>query len=182
MEIYYILIKVKNKLKIRILKGLYIETITLYQGYYNTYHDPDNTPYCSYLVIIPIFFNNNLAAFFTKASLTWQAGAYHRTDIALNSELATTLVPDLSTRFSMKALFLKGVEPAAVLYGPDQRSFTQSVVFPSEKVQDLTEAAIAFAQVGNSKVGYVGDVNRERETDAAIVAMCLRARPNASLA
>ncbi|CAH0054169.1 unnamed protein product [Clonostachys solani] len=125
---------------------------------------------------------NDIGPFFARAGLTWQAGAYHRTDVALNSELATTLVPDLSTRFSMKALFLKGVEPAAVLYGPDQRSFTQSVVFPSEKVQDLTEAAIAFAQVGDGKVGYVGDVNRERETDAAIVAMCLRARPNASLA
>lgn len=46
----------------------------------------------------------------------------------------------------------------------------------------MWEAAIAFAQVGDGKVGYVGDVNRERETDAAIVAMCLRARPNASLA
>uniref|UniRef100_A0A8H7TR56 Uncharacterized protein n=1 Tax=Bionectria ochroleuca TaxID=29856 RepID=A0A8H7TR56_BIOOC len=43
-------------------------------------------------------------AFFAKAGLTWQVGAYHRTDVAFNSELAITLAPDLSARYSLKAL------------------------------------------------------------------------------
>ncbi|KAK7219145.1 hypothetical protein V2G26_007148 [Clonostachys chloroleuca] len=51
---------------------------------------------------------NDIESFFAKAGLTWQVGAYHRTDVALNCELATTLAPDLSARYSLKALFLKG--------------------------------------------------------------------------
>jgi hypothetical protein len=38
--------------------------------------------------------------------------------------------------YSRKALLLKGVEPTAVLYGSDERSFIQPAVFPFEKVED----------------------------------------------
>ncbi|CAH0035179.1 unnamed protein product [Clonostachys rhizophaga] len=31
-------------------------------------------------------------AFFAKTDLTWQVVTYHRTDVALNSKLATTLI------------------------------------------------------------------------------------------
>ncbi|KAK1658507.1 hypothetical protein BDP55DRAFT_593994 [Colletotrichum godetiae] len=115
---------------------------------------------------------DNIRPFFTKAGLDWDSGVYHRTTVTLNPQVAGSAAARLPARYSQKALFLKGVHPTAVMYGPDQTSVTESHVFPSERVRDLTQAAISFAQVGNGKIGYVGDVNVEEGTDAAILAMC----------
>lgn len=35
-----------------------------------------------------------------------------------------------------------------------------------------TEAAAAFAKVGNGKLGYIGDVNGEKDTTPVVLAMC----------
>ncbi|KAL0938128.1 triacylglycerol lipase-like protein [Colletotrichum truncatum] len=115
---------------------------------------------------------DNIRPFFTKAGLDWDRGAYHRTTVTLNPQVAGRAAASLPGRYSQKALFLKGVQPTAVMYGPDRTSVTESHVFPSERVEDLSQAAIAFAQVGNGKIGYVGDVNVEEGTDAAILVMC----------
>ncbi|KAK1657058.1 hypothetical protein BDP55DRAFT_708993 [Colletotrichum godetiae] len=106
------------------------------------------------------------------AGLAWDSGAYHRTTVALNPQVAGSAAAKLPGRYSQKALFLKGVHSTAVMYGPDQTSVTESLVFPSERVGDVTQAAISFAKVGDGKIGYVGDVNVEEGTDAAILAMC----------
>ncbi|KZL82899.1 triacylglycerol lipase [Colletotrichum incanum] len=115
---------------------------------------------------------NNLRPFFAKAGLNWESAGYHRTTVALNPQTAGSAAERLPTRYSQEALFLKGVHPTAVLYGPNKTSATESLVFPTEKVTDLTHAAISFAQVGNGKTGYAGDVNVEEGTNDAILAMC----------
>ncbi|KAK1671759.1 hypothetical protein BDP55DRAFT_635615 [Colletotrichum godetiae] len=115
---------------------------------------------------------DNIKPFFAKAGLDWARGDYHRTTVTLNPQAAGSAAERLPTRYSQKALFLKGVHPTAVLYGPNETSVTQSHVFSAEEVADLTQAAISFAQVGDGKMGYVGDVNTEEETGDVILAMC----------
>ncbi|KAJ0161300.1 hypothetical protein CTA2_6456 [Colletotrichum tanaceti] len=115
---------------------------------------------------------DNIRPFFAKAGLDWDRGDYHRTTVTLNPQTAGGAAARLPAQYSQKALFLKGVHPTAVLYGPSETSVTESPVFPTEKVADLTQAAIAFAPVGNGRLGYVGDVNVEQGTDDAILAMC----------
>ncbi|GKT94474.1 triacylglycerol lipase [Colletotrichum tofieldiae] len=115
---------------------------------------------------------DNIGPFFAKAGLDWESGDYHRTTVTLNPQTAGSAAVRLPTQHSQKAVFPKGVHPTAVLYGPSETSVTESHVFPTEKIRDLTQAAISFAQVSNGKIGYVGDVNVEEGTDDAILAMC----------
>ncbi|KZL85752.1 triacylglycerol lipase [Colletotrichum incanum] len=115
---------------------------------------------------------NKIRPFFAKAGLAWESGDYHRTTVALHAHIAGSAAERLPTQYSQKAQFLKGVHPHAILYGPNESSVTESRVFPTEKVTDLTQAAVCFAQVRNGKMGYVGDVNAEEETNDVILAMC----------
>ncbi|GJC90562.1 hypothetical protein ColLi_13400 [Colletotrichum liriopes] len=103
---------------------------------------------------------DNIRPFFAKAGLAWDTGEYCRTMVTLNPDVAGSAATSLPTQYSQKAVFLKGVQPTAILYGIDETSV------------DKKEAAICFAQVGNGKIGYVGDVNVEEGTDDAILAMC----------
>ncbi|KAF6804871.1 triacylglycerol lipase-like protein [Colletotrichum sojae] len=114
----------------------------------------------------------NIKPFFAKAGLSWEGGAYLRTDMKLRPEVAGAAAEKLPMRFSMKGLLLKGVKADAIMYSPDDGSQTQSAVFPSKKVEDTTQAAVAFAQVGAGKIGYVGDVNAETELNDVILSMC----------
>ncbi|KAK1978027.1 hypothetical protein LZ30DRAFT_600051 [Colletotrichum cereale] len=115
---------------------------------------------------------DNIRPFFAKAGLNWANGDYHRTTVKLNPRVVRGAAPRLPAQYSQKALFLKGVHPNAIMYGPDATSFTGSLVFPPDRVGDIAQAAISFAQVGDGKIGYVGDVNVEEGTNDAILAMC----------
>ncbi|KAK2596487.1 hypothetical protein N8I77_013375 [Diaporthe amygdali] len=115
---------------------------------------------------------NDIGPFFAKAGLEWASGAYHRTTVTLKPQAADIAASGLRAHYSQKAVFLTGVHPDAVVYGPDENSVTESQVFPTQTIEDTTQAAIAFAGVGNGKIGYVGDVNHEEGTNDAILAMC----------
>ncbi|KAI1174412.1 hypothetical protein F4777DRAFT_589198 [Nemania sp. FL0916] len=92
---------------------------------------------------------------FAKVGLPWKRGGYYRTEVSLrpgvvNNRLRQQLLPS----YSQKALYVKGVAEPDVWYAGEQ-----------------DEVAVAFTKVGNGMLGYLGDVNPEAGSDAAILAM-----------
>jgi hypothetical protein len=108
----------------------------------------------------------DLDAFFARAFvLPWTTGSYQGAPFVLNRKVPLAAVPQnrnrLQARYHTKAVFLRGVADEHALYRPDP-----------EYVADPTEAAVAFAPVGQGFVGYVGDVNKDLGSDAAVLIMC----------
>jgi hypothetical protein len=112
--------------------------------------------------------------FFAKAGLPWEVGSYHRTTVVLNREAVgdDNVAAALPLSYSQKALFAKNVAPADAWYRPDEDSVVESRVFPPTSVNNVGESPVVLARVGDGRLGYVGDVNAEQGTDAAILAMC----------
>ena len=48
----------------------------------------------------------------------------------------------------------------------------ESQVFPPTSTHIEGETAVALASIERGKLGYVGDANAEKGSDAAILAMC----------
>jgi len=106
----------------------------------------------------------DIKPFFAKAGLPWEVGAYHRVTVVLRQDaLGIGLAASLPASYNQKALFLKNVEDAAAWYRPSEDSVDESL---------LGETSVALAKVGEGKLGYVGDVNKEEGSDAAVLAMC----------
>ncbi|KAI3396592.1 hypothetical protein diail_12043 [Diaporthe ilicicola] len=105
--------------------------------------------------------------------LPWEPASYHRTDLTLN-ESASTLqghqVAGLQKVYSQKALCLKNVQREHCWYLPTEDSRTQSAVFPPGRVNQ-NETAVAFASIGQGRVGYTGDVNMEDGTHMVVKSM-----------
>ncbi|KAI6352124.1 hypothetical protein MCOR25_009540 [Pyricularia grisea] len=95
---------------------------------------------------------------FATIGLPWTGGPYTRENVKLRSSAVPgEIVGRLPSAYTQKALFLSKVEEADKWYGRDGNH---------------AEAAVAFARVGHGKLGYVGDVNGEDESDTVIMAMC----------
>ena len=78
----------------------------------------------------------------------------------------------------MKALHVDKASSAAMVYGPDSASRTESVVFLSSSV-DRAQAPVVLERCGKGEVGYVGNVNAEGGTQGLLLVMVgelLRAR------
>ncbi|GKU13244.1 unnamed protein product [Fusarium langsethiae] len=115
----------------------------------------------------------SIKPFFAQAGLRWEVGAYHRTTVVLNhaaveSGLAAKLLP----RYSQKAQFVKNVAPEDAWYMADEESVIESYLFPPTSTRIPGESPVAFASVGDGKLGYIGDVNGEQGSNLAIRAMC----------
>lgn len=97
------------------------------------------------------------AFFSSQLGVSWKFGAYHREDFQLSKAvtLARFAEPNVSREYSMKAVQLKDVTPAAQLY-----------------VSAAGQAAAAFEQVGTGYLGWIGDVNTEEESTQLVLAMC----------
>ncbi|KAF9425103.1 hypothetical protein BGZ94_007833 [Podila epigama] len=78
----------------------------------------------------------------------------------------------LPQRYSQKAVFAESVAPEHMWYKTDDSSVVQSLVFAPTSANKTGETAVAMATVGRGKLGYVGDVNGEVESNAVILAMC----------
>lgn len=116
---------------------------------------------------------DNIKPFFAKAGLPWESGPYHRMTLVLNAEATDQdLATRLPSQHSQKPLFVKNVAPADSSYVTNAGSLTESRVIPPENADTPGKTAVAFARVGDGKLGYVGDVNAEKGSDAAILAMC----------
>jgi hypothetical protein len=96
--------------------------------------------------------------FFTRLGLPWQRGSYHREMVKLRGQVVgDRWASRLPSAYSQKALFVANVERSAMWYAEKENS---------------NEAAVVFANVGEGKLGYVGDVNGEEESEAVVLAMC----------
>ncbi|KAE8140423.1 hypothetical protein BDV38DRAFT_269025 [Aspergillus pseudotamarii] len=116
---------------------------------------------------------NSLKPFFAQAGLTWEVGSYHRTTLALNeAAVGVATAQKLPQRYSQKAVFVKNVGPGEMWYRTDDDSVVESLVFSPMSVNKAGETAVALAEVGTGKLGYVGDVNAEDGSNAVILAMC----------
>jgi transcription elongation factor len=110
----------------------------------------------------------NIKPFFAQAGLGWSAASYTGetfvlNDAAVDSGLAAKMVPAYST----KALFLNNVAFENAWYVTDE----ESNVLSSTNTR-AGESAVAFASVGDGKLGYIGDVNAEHGSNVAVLAMC----------
>lgn len=116
---------------------------------------------------------DDMADFWGRAwGLPWEPASYHRTDLALNRSASTLTgqVAALHGAYSQKALCLKKVQREHAWYLPTEDSYTQSAVFPPERVNQ-SETAVAFAPLGRGRVGYTGDVNMEVGTQMVVMRM-----------
>ncbi|KAK2763721.1 hypothetical protein FQN54_009337 [Arachnomyces sp. PD_36] len=118
---------------------------------------------------------NDMHQFFRRGfGLSWEPGAYHRTTVHLNQNVARTLdsTRRLRPAYSQKAVFLRNVEHLSALYLPSTDSVTESHVFGPTPVADLSQTPVVWHQLGNGFIGYIGDVNAEEGTDEVALAMC----------
>lgn len=111
--------------------------------------------------------------FFAKAGLPWEAGKYLRTTLKLNqSAVGPSVAGTLPREYSQKAVFLRNVAPAHTWYYSDDNSVVESLVFSPTPANVEGETPVALTNIGDGKLGYVGDVNTEEGSTAVILAMC----------
>lgn len=114
----------------------------------------------------------HLKAFFSMAGLLWEVGDFHRTTVYLNKEyVPEDLQPYLADVYSVKGMFLKGVDPAEAWYLPGEKSINEDIVWDKEPV-NTENTPVARAKVGDGYVCFVGDCKIEPESRMAILAMC----------
>lgn len=84
--------------------------------------------------------------------------------------MGRALAARLPASYSQKALTLKNVRRTHAWYRPGEGAVVESLVLPPVTVNP-DETAVACARVGRGKLGYMGDVNAEKESDDVILAM-----------
>ncbi|KAF5591998.1 triacylglycerol lipase [Fusarium subglutinans] len=110
----------------------------------------------------------SIKPFFAQAGLEWCSASYTGetfvlNDAAVDSCSAAKMVPEYST----KAQFLNNVALGDAWYVTDEESNVLSPINAR-----AGESAVAFASVGDGKLGYIGDVNAEHGSNVAVLAMC----------
>lgn len=96
-----------------------------------------------------------------------------RTTLVLNKRaVGYTVATKLLPQYSQKAVFLKNVTSEQAWYVTDEDSVVESAVFHPDSANKTGESPVVLGRVGEGKLGYVGDVNAEKGSDAAILAMC----------
>ncbi|KAF5232915.1 hypothetical protein FANTH_12762 [Fusarium anthophilum] len=110
----------------------------------------------------------SIKPFFEQAGLEWCSASYTSetfvlNDAAVDGGLSAKMVPEYKT----KAHFLGNVALQDALYVTDEES---NVLSPTNA--RAGESAVAFASVGDGKLGYIGDVNAVHGSNIAVLAMC----------
>ncbi|KPV76990.1 uncharacterized protein RHOBADRAFT_12746 [Rhodotorula graminis WP1] len=106
----------------------------------------------------------------------WRLGGYHRTTHFLNSAHPLYSAADAAVRaalpasYSCKAIVLKDVDPADMVYRstPDSGFESLAMAMDGGKVAS-NEVAVATAHVGEGWLSWVGDVNQEAGSTAAML-------------
>jgi len=73
----------------------------------------------------------------------------------------------LPSRYGPKAQSVQNVAHADIWYHTDEISAVEDL-----GLDDMGETPVAFARTGNGRLGYVGDVNGEENSDSIVLAMC----------
>ncbi|KAL1878350.1 hypothetical protein Plec18167_004422 [Paecilomyces lecythidis] len=109
----------------------------------------------------------------SKLSFPWEFGEYHRVTVNLNERAALSSAANhhitrerLPQAYSQKAVHLKNVDNALSLYLPDRESALDVAFYNRD------QTPVAFQNLGQGSVGYIGDVNGEEGSDQVILAMC----------
>ncbi|OAA57028.1 Ribonuclease H-like protein [Niveomyces insectorum RCEF 264] len=95
---------------------------------------------------------------FRRLGLPWKRASYTRDTVRLQREaVGRPLGDSLAAAYYPKATFARNVDPSAVWYAASEAP---------------DQAAVVFAKVGQGRLGYIGDVNGEKESIQAVLAMC----------
>ncbi|TLD28528.1 hypothetical protein PspLS_04224 [Pyricularia sp. CBS 133598] len=119
--------------------------------------------HCGATVVLAGYFSSSVSSgelerTLATIGLPWTMGSYTRETVKLRRRAVPgEVVGRLPSAYSQKTLFLSNVGEPDAWYGRDDNH---------------REAAVAFTKVGHGKLGYVGDVNGEDESDTVIMAMC----------
>lgn len=101
-------------------------------------------------------------------------GGYNHTAFALNPAFAPIFgnkaFKTLEQSYSMEAMQLTNVHPAAKVYIPSNGTSLKWAVFRLDKV-DTAETPAAWQKHGQGHIGYIGDVKNESGSQALIMAM-----------
>ena len=110
--------------------------------------------------------------FFDKVfGLPWKYGNHLRTTFTANPGARLNLTDKIAASYSMKAVHLKNIAKEDLVYLTTEGSVLESMVFWPAKVDLVGEGPVVFAQYHHGKLGWVGDVNNERETGSLVFAM-----------
>ncbi|KAG6897875.1 hypothetical protein C0992_009673 [Termitomyces sp. T32_za158] len=105
---------------------------------------------------------NQLGTFFQDSwGLPWQSGDYTGLEITVNKKHELAQLPLLPAAFTMKALFVSGVTPQTALYVPAR----------AHAAKNPPQSPVAFARVGNGRLGYIGDVGLQDEHSKIVLTM-----------
>ena len=116
---------------------------------------------------------SNFDSMCQNMQLPWGWGDYHRTVFVLNPAFAPVFGESYKTleqSYSMKAVHLTNVHPAAKIYAPTNDSRVQSFVFPASPV-DTAQTPAVWQKHGQGHIAYIGDVNNESGSQALIMAI-----------
>ncbi|KAL7948251.1 triacylglycerol lipase [Trichoderma barbatum] len=115
----------------------------------------------------------NIAPFFSKARLGWGAGSRRQTTLLPNENvIGKNVVRDLPLVYTQRALFVSGVATENMWYQTNQYSLALSTGFAPISAHVPGETAVALAEFGRGRLGYVGDIDGEEVFVAVILAMC----------
>lgn len=113
------------------------------------------------------------SSFFAKAGLPWEMADYVRITVTTNPLVTgNENARKLPASYSEKAVFLKNVACWDSWYTTTETSVVESAVFAPENSHLPGASANVLTRFGDGRLGYIGDVNSEEETDAVILAMC----------
>jgi len=116
----------------------------------------------------------DLNQFFARFGFQWKSGDYQRTDFALNEAFkhvfGAPALSQLEPLCSMKALHVANVSHNDRIYGPISMSEIQSMVLPAMSV-DQSQSPAVLGRCGKGYLGYLGDVNNEKCTQAVLMTM-----------
>lgn len=112
---------------------------------------------------------------FAAFSLPWIFGSYERTDCVLNPDCDTIRKDNLSPGYNMKAVKLRNVKRKEKVYVPSAQALQPRFVGDDSHsfnlAADPDEVPSAMAEVGTGKVGYIGDINVDDESEGILRAM-----------
>ena len=101
-------------------------------------------------------------------------GDYVRTTLVLNKQARLKVKGGnhyVADQYSMKAVHVKGIAQEDLLYVTDANSVRESFVFGPEKINTNGSGPAVVAQYGHGRIGYLGNVNNEEESQVLLFAM-----------
>lgn len=111
---------------------------------------------------------DKMAALFSDFALPWRPDAYYRATFELNAAMTSIRKTGLAPRYSQKAIHLTDVQHEDTLYLPSSRP--RSLAFdPSDDY--LRHTPVALGSFGEGKVGYMGDINAEVDSENVLLAL-----------